>query len=119
MILLDTMIKPILLYNSDFWGAMKLPKNNPITNLHMMICKQLLGVHRTTTNVGVLLELGRIPLEIYAKKHAVKNWERIRKGMANPLVLASYRDALANNLLWTARLKLTLEENEILCKFIE
>ena len=116
--LLDTMIKPILLYNSDFWGAMKLPKNNPITNLHMMICKQLLGVHRTTTNVGVLLELGRIPLEIYAKKHAVKNWERIRKGMANPLVLASYRDALANNLLWTARLKLTLEENGMLTFFV-
>ena len=32
--LVDAMIKPILLYNSDFWGCMKLPKNNPIENLH-------------------------------------------------------------------------------------
>ena len=39
----DAMIKPILLYNSDFWGCMKLPKNNPIENLHMLTCKQLLN----------------------------------------------------------------------------
>ena len=77
--LVDVMIKHILLYNSDFWGRMKLPKNKPIENLHMLICKQLLGAHRSTTNIGVLLELGRIPLEIYAVKLAVKNWERIKK----------------------------------------
>lgn len=62
--LVDAMIKPILLYNSDFWGYMKLPKHNPIENLHMMICKQLLGVHKNTTNIGVLLELGRLPLSL-------------------------------------------------------
>ena len=112
------MIKPILLYNSDFWGCVKLPKNNPIENLHMMICKQLLGVHRSTTNIGVLLELGRIPLEIYAIKQAVKNWERIKKQMANPLVLASYRDAMRKNILWAARIKSTLEENGMLSFFI-
>ena len=28
--LFDSMIKPILLYASDFWGCLKLPKNNPI-----------------------------------------------------------------------------------------
>ena len=116
--LIDTMIKPILLYNSDFWGCMKLPKNNPIENLHMMICKQLLGVHRSTTNVGVLLELGRIPLEIYAIKLAIKNWERIKKSMANNLVLASYRDAITEHLLWIERVKSTLEKNGMLSFFI-
>ena len=77
--LVDAMIKHILLYNSDFWGCMKLPKNNPIENLHMLICKQLLGVHRSTTNIGVLLELGRIPLEIYAVKLAVKKLGTYKK----------------------------------------
>ena len=67
--LIDSLVKPILLYASDFWGCLKLPKNNPVENLHMMICKQILGVQKQTTNVGVLLEIGRIPL---------KNWERIR-----------------------------------------
>ena len=61
-------VKPILLYASEFWGALKMPKNNPIETLYISFCKQLLGVHRTTTNNGVLLELGQIPLSIYAKK---------------------------------------------------
>ena len=109
--LIDAMIKPILLYNSDFWGCMKLPKNNPIENLHIMICKQILGVHRSTTNIGILLELGRIPLNIYAIKMAVKNWERIKKNNANSLVLASYRDAMAENLPWVISVKHILENN--------
>ena len=75
--LVDALIKPILLYASDFWGCLKLPKNNPIENLHMMMCKQILGVQKQTTNIGVLLELGRIPLNFFATKFAIKNWERI------------------------------------------
>ena len=116
--LVDAMIKPILLYNSDFWGCMKLPKNNPIENLHMLICKQLLGVHRSTTNIGVLLELGRIPLKIYAVKLAVKNWERIKKNKANCLVLASYSDAVGENLLWLENIRNTLEKHGMLSFFI-
>ena len=40
----DSMIKPILLYGSDFWGCIKCPKNNPIENLHTQFCRQILGV---------------------------------------------------------------------------
>ena len=49
------------MYSSDFCGCLKLPANNPIENLHSRFCKNILGVHKSTTNVGVLLELGRIP----------------------------------------------------------
>ena len=52
----------------NFGGALKLPKNNPIGTFYISFCKQLLGVHRQTTNNGVLLELGQVPLSIYAKK---------------------------------------------------
>ena len=116
--LVDVIIKPILLYNSDFGGCMKLPKINPIENLHMLICKQLLGVHGSTTNIGVLLELGRILLGIYAVKLAVKNWERIKKNKANCLVLASYSDAVGENLIWVANIRNTLEKNGMLSFFI-
>ena len=112
--LVDVMIKPILLYNSDFWGCMKLPKNNPIENLHMLTCKQLLRVHRSTTNIGVLLELGTIPLEIYDVKLAVKNWESIKKNKADCLVLASYSDAVGEPLLRLANIRNTLEKNGML-----
>ena len=81
----------------------------------MLICKQLLGFHRSTTNIGVLLvELGRIPLEIYAVKLAVKNWEGIKKNKANCLVLSSYSDAMGGNLLLLANIRNTLEKMECL-----
>ena len=54
-----------------------LNQNNPIEILHRAFCKQLLGVQKQTTNTGVLLELGQVPLQTHAKKNAIKNWERI------------------------------------------
>ena len=39
--LFDTLIKPILMYSSDFWGCLKLPVNNPIENLHAILQKHL------------------------------------------------------------------------------
>ena len=55
--LYDALVKPILLYVSDYWGCLKLPKLNPIGNLHIKLCKDLLGVQIQTTNMAVLLEL--------------------------------------------------------------
>ena len=52
------MVRPILLYCSDFWGCLKPPSNNPIERFHLSFCKQLLGVRKQTNTVGVLLELG-------------------------------------------------------------
>ena len=106
--LIDFLIKPILLYCSDFWGALKLPRNNPIENLHMMMLKQLLGVQKQTTNIGVLIELGRSPLNLSATKFAVKNWERIRIGKGNSLLLGSYKDGESS---WDMNIKQILESN--------
>ena len=103
---------------SDFWGCMKLPKTNPIENLHMMISKQLLGVQKQTTNIGVLLELGRVPLPLKAVQLAIKNWERIKQQKANMLFLASYRDATTENLMWLSTIKNSLEANGMLNFFL-
>ena len=114
----DTMVKPILLYSSDFWGCLKLPKDNHIDKLYISICKQLLGVQKQTTNIGVLLELGKIPLNIYAKKYAIKNWERIKMKKSNELLQSSYNDALRNNLLWISQIKTLLESKGMLDEFL-
>ena len=71
--LFDALIKPILLYASDFWGALKIPKTNLLETFHLRFCKDLLGVQTQTPNFGVLLELGRVPLTIFGKKNAIKN----------------------------------------------
>ena len=112
--LFENMIKPILLYASDFWGGLKLPQNNPIETLHMRICKQILGVRKQTTNLGVLLEIGRTPLENTCIKLAVKNWERVKKKNANMILLASYNDAVKENLSWISGIKGHLEQNGML-----
>ena len=100
--LFDTLVKPILLYGSDFWGCLKPPRNNPIENLHMQFCRQLLGVQKYTTNNGVLLELGRTPLMLEARKLSVKNWERIKNGDGNHFVTNSYQNASCKKLDWSA-----------------
>ena len=108
--LFDSLIKPILLYNSDFWGCHKMPENNPIENVHMRFCKQLLGVQRQTTNVGVLLEMGRIPIMHYAIKNCIKNWSRIHiTGKANEMVLLSHQMSLNGSLKWSEGVKSCLD----------
>ena len=89
----DSLIKPILLFSSDFWGCLKLPKNNRLENLHNMCCKNLLGVSKRTSNTGTLLELDRLPLTLFARKNGIKNWERIKFFDANRLVKLSYDHA--------------------------
>ena len=85
--ILDYMVKPILLYANDFWGYYKLPENNPIDKLLNSIYRQLLGVQKNTTTIGVLLELGQVPLSISCVKSTTKNWERLRAGKGSPLIL--------------------------------
>ena len=83
----------------------------------MMMCKQLLGVQKQTANIGVLLELGRVPLSLYAIKSAIKNWERIKSGNTNSMVSYSYKQASEYNLLWLKNIQNLLERNGLACFF--
>ena len=47
--LFRSLIEPILLYASDFWGILKMPAKNPIENFFMSFCKQLLGVQKLSS----------------------------------------------------------------------
>ena len=112
------MIKPILLYASDFWGCLKLPKNNPTERLHNMFCKLLLGVHKQTNTVGILLELGMVPITYNAIKASVKNWDRIKNKKSNNLLNESFTNALKEKLPWTSGIKTILESNGMLQSYI-
>ena len=117
--LFDTLIKPILLYGSDFWGCLRLPKNNPIENMHMTFCKELIGVQKQTPNLGVLLELGRLPLTIFARKNCIPNWERIAiKDKANLILKSSYQYSLQNNTGWTSSIKEHLSQIGLMYIFL-
>ena len=109
--LFESLIKPILLYASDFWGILRLPKNNPLETLHHSFCKQLLGVQKQTTNIGVLLELGQVPLKYYAKRNAIKNWKRISThNSTNDILIKSFKFALSQELTWPIEIRTNLSE---------
>jgi hypothetical protein len=113
--LYDSMIKPILTYASDFWGCLKLPpqSRNPIEIMQMKVFKQILGVHKQTTNHGVLLELGKTTLNLECIKLGIKNWERIRMGSGNAIILDTYSDALKEGLPWLKGVEGHLERNNL------
>ena len=116
--LVDTLIKPIILYGSDFWGCLKNPNDNPIEKLHHMVCKQILGVQKQTTNVGVLLELGRVPLQTFAIRAAIQNWERIKTKPINSYLKTSYQNSMKDNLPWISKVKDTLDKNGMSCFYV-
>ena len=109
--LFNTLVEPILLYASDFWGILKPPQNNPIENVHLSFCKQLLGVQKQTTNIGVLLELGQVPLSLLAQKNAIKNWVRIvNKIKCNKMIINSHENAILKTLDWPTKIEGKISE---------
>ena len=96
--LYNTLVRPILLYASDYWGCLKMPTNNPIETAHMRFCKDLLGVQKQTTNLGVLLELGEIPLTVLARNNCIRNFSRITViKQANTLLTTLAQEIPTNN----------------------
>ena len=76
-------------------------------------------MQKQTANTGVLLELGQVPLQIYAKKNAIKNWERIfEEDCKNEILMKSYEFALNQNLTWPNAVKSNLSEIGMLCYFL-
>ena len=104
----DHSIKPILLYDSDIWGmfnpfTMKCKKENPsfdniysgslCEKIHLKFCKFILGVHKRTTNIAVLSELGRFPLYFNIIKCMLLYWYRLENlGKEYPLSKEAYNE---------------------------
>ena len=54
------------------------------------------------SNIGVLLELGRIPIMLHGKKQCIKNWERIHiTRRVNEIVGWSHLNSIENQLKWS------------------
>ena len=63
----DTMIFPILSYNSEVWGMytkqdFKKWDNSAIEKIHLKFCKRYLEVNNKASNLACRAELGRLPL---------------------------------------------------------
>ena len=87
-----------------------LPKRNVIDLVHMKFLKQLLGVQTQTSNVGVLLETGTVPLLTYAIKSSIRNWFRIDiLSECNILTKLSFQNIVNNDFEWYRNIKKILQ----------
>ena len=76
--LIDSLVKPVILYACECWGD-SLKKDvfaNKIEQFHMSMCKQILGVYKSTNNIKVLSEIGRTPLRIDIETKMFKYLQR-------------------------------------------
>ena len=62
------------MYGSEIWGFYK---SNDIEKVHIRFLKQLLGVHKQTSNIAVYGELGRFPLYVTRNVRILKYWFKI------------------------------------------
>ena len=70
----DCTVLPILLYGSEVWGYSNIEL---IERLHLKFCKILLVVKKSTANVMVYGELGRIPISVHVKSRILNYWFHI------------------------------------------
>ena len=73
----DTMISPILTYNSEIWGVYAKPDfktwdGSQIEKAHLQFCKRYLEVNNKASNIACRAELGRCPLNITSNQKIVK-----------------------------------------------
>ena len=72
--LFDTYISSMLNYASEVWGV---DKGVNIEKLHLDFCKRLLGVKKSTCNIMVYCELGRLPLNATRKIRVINYWSKL------------------------------------------
>ena len=70
-------------------------KGQNVENLHLDLCKQLLGEKRTTCSSAVYTEPGRYPLSTYRVYNIIKYWKYVLDS-DNCIIVASYK-ILYNN----------------------
>ena len=98
---------PILLYNSEIWGAFIIPNKHIFKNatesifevklltenLHMIFMKLILGVHSKTCDSAVRSELGREPMHVKIYISVLKYWARVNQELKDSPIIMGTLDA--------------------------
>ena len=119
--LFDTLVKPIVCYNSEIWGLMNNVFSSksisqfwdrvgklPVEKFQLKFCKSLLGVNPRAHNAAVMGELGRLPLFISVVISTIKYLNHINEVKdKRPLLSAAFDEDnnLCTSKSWSKRLK--------------
>ena len=98
----EKIIEPILMYNCEVsqafvpksWNLNKFKEKiwtqgEELNKVVISFLRQLLGVHRKTTNIAILAETGKYPIAIKIYTHIIKYWLRLSTS-DNALLKAAY-----------------------------
>ena len=107
--LFDTLIRPVLLYNSEVWfmdnyfsiykalkrslqtnnncDTLSLEEKFSFEKIHNKFCKSVLGLRKTACNISAKSELGRLPVTSYIKTQVLLYFSRLNSLNMNPLVV--------------------------------
>ena len=110
MKLFDSLIKPILLYGSEIWGAdnkNETKDNDPLEQVHIKFCKMVLGTSKTSVNNACRGELGRYPIELFSTYRSIKYWSDILTKEPSMLSKMAYHDSLVDlkEGFWSAKIR--------------
>ncbi len=93
----DSMVRPIMTYGCEIWGLSCTERTKdrllsvksalfPCENIELRMLKQILGVHRKTSNSAVFSEFGRVPLRLYIISQILKYFSRMKLQSKNTLL---------------------------------
>ena len=109
--LFDALVSLIITYSCEVWGFSKCSE---LENLHLKLCKAVLDVRKSTSNVGVYGELGRHPLYINRYVRIVKYWFKITKSeniILRSILEEGSADLNDNKCNWFGKVR------DLLCKY--
>ena len=112
--LFDKLIEPVLTYGCEVWG---MNNENKLESIHLLFCKQILGVRRQTQNSFIYGELGRYPLKIKRLSSVLKYWFKVIRSPDEKIIKHVYNvmlndlEVFPNKISWTKFVKYILESN--------
>ena len=86
--LIDSCIVPILLYGSEVWGFANIKQ---IEVFHNQTCKQILGLHKRSSNIMAQGELGRFNMMHYVTQRVLNFWAHTVNGKQCKISSLLYR----------------------------
>ena len=110
--LFDTLIRPVLLYNSEIWfmenhhstirslrrseqhntfcDTISIEDKFSFEKVHNRYCKSVLGLKKTACNISAKTELGRLPLSSFIKVQSLLYFLRLDLDKVNPLLKEAF-----------------------------
>ena len=104
--LFESIVMPILLYGSEIWGF---DNTCNVEKIQIRYYKNILGLHKNTSNVAVYGELGTYPISVRCKERILKYWLKtiiMKDGLNYKIYQQQKLDILnRNSINWASKVK--------------